>query len=140
DWVRLRLRVAETESAIARAKAQLDNLKKLQAGGRVARADVLRQDAFLANSELQLRRARTQETIARERLHVQMTGGNGPTPGWEIGEDILSDRRGDIVTEDTQTLHEEALRQRLEIQALENTVYALKQKSTVQRTQGYPRL
>ena len=46
DWVRLRLRVAETESAIARTQAQLDNLKKLEAGGRVARADVLARMPF----------------------------------------------------------------------------------------------
>ena len=140
DWVRVRLRVAETESAIARAQAQLDNLKKLQAGGRVARADVLRQDAFLANVELQLRRNRTQEAVARERLHVQMTGGEGPTPAWEIGEDIMSVRRGDVVTEDTQTLHDEARAQRLEILALQNTAYALSQKASVQRSQGYPRV
>lgn len=140
DWVATRLRLAEIRSAIKRAEAQLDNLKQLQSGGRVSRADVLRQDAFLANSEMDLRRVNTQEAIAREILHVAMTGGKGPTPNWSIGDDVFAEQKGDQTLEDISALHEEARRNRLEIRALESTAYALEQKATVQRTQGYPRI
>jgi outer membrane protein TolC len=113
----------------------------VQGAGRVSRADVLRQDAFLARTELDLRRARVQADVSQQQLHQLMTGGEGKLPAWKIGEDVLSERPGDNVSgEPIEALQNEAIKNRLEIQALENTVYALKQKSAVERSQGYPRL
>src|SRR5690606_16367193 len=70
-----------------------------------------------------------------------MSGGERNPPGWKIGEDVLPERPGDDVSgQSIEELQNEAIKNRLEIQALENTVYALKQKSAVERSQGYPRL
>lgn len=141
EWVRTRLRVAEAESSVKRAGAQLEDLRRLQAGGRAARADVLRQDAFLASNELGLRRAWTREAIARESLHVLMSGGKQGAPVWEIGEDVLADQAGDHVPlEDIEALQSEAIESRLEIRSLDETKYALRQRKTVEQTRGYPRV
>lgn len=141
EWVRAVLGAAEAERSIQRAEAQLADLKRLQGAGRVSRADVLRQDAFLARTELDLRRARVQADLSQQRLHQFMSGGEGKLPAWKIGEDVLTERPGDDVSgQSIEELQNEAIKNRLEIQALENTVYALKQKSAVERSQGYPRL
>lgn len=141
EWVRTRLRVAEAESSMKRAAAQLEDLRHQQEGGRAARADVLRQDAFLASSELNVRRAATREVVARESLHVLMEGGNGVTPQWEIGEDVLEDRPQDkAVLEPVTVLQQEAMQRRLEIRALDETKYALRQRRSVEQTRGYPRV
>jgi outer membrane protein len=141
EWALAKLRTAEAERTIARAEAQLKELKLLHQAGQVARADVLRQDAFLARTELDLRRARVRADVAQQDLHAIMSGGQGKLPAWQIGEDILRQQPGDKVTGlDMERLQNEAISNRLEIQALENTVYAFTQKSTVERTQGYPRV
>lgn len=141
EWALGKLRAAEAERTIKRAQAQLDDLKQLNQAGQVARADVLRQDAFLARTELDLRRARVRADIAHQNLHSIMTGGEGTLPAWQIGEDVLKEQPGDnLAAQNIEALQNEAIANRLEIQALENTVYALKQKSSVERSQGYPRL
>src|SRR5690606_7385687 len=98
EWVRAVLEAAEAERTIQRAEAQLADLKRLQGAGRVSRADVLRQDAFLARTELDLRRARVQADLSQQRLHQFMSGGEGKLPAWKIGEDVLTERPGDDVS------------------------------------------
>lgn len=141
DWVRAKLKVVEADKSIKRAQAQLQTLQDLSQAGRIPRADVLRQDAFVANTELGLRQAETQEAIARENLHVMMSGGKGPAPNWSVGEDVTRARPGDEVpTADLDRLQQEAIERRLEIQALEQTEYALKQRKYVENTNRYPRV
>ena len=141
QWVRARLKMAEAESSIRRAQAQLDDLKALAAGGRVSRADVLRQDAFLASTELNFRRASTAEAIAKERLHTLMLGSKGVTPDWEIGEDVLEDRPEDNKPLPAiEELHRQAVANRLEILALAETEHGLEEQSSFEKTQGYPRV
>lgn len=141
EWARTRLRVAEAKSSVERARAQLENLRRLQEGGRVARADVLRQDAFLANAELNLRRAETREVVASKSLQVLMDGGKRKVPNWEIGENVLEDRAADRTPlSPLEQMEREALSQRLEIQALEHTAFALGQQRTVDKASGYPRI
>src|SRR5690606_8742930 len=120
EWVRAVLEAAEAERTIQRAEAQLADLKRLQGAGRVSRADVLRQDAFLARTELDLRRARVQADLSQQRLHQFMSGGEGKLPAWKIGEDVLTERPGDDVSgQSIEELQNEAIKNRLEIQALE---------------------
>lgn len=141
DWVGTKLGQGEAEKALERAREQYELLQNLQAAGRTARADVLRQDAFVANAELSVRRAATQETIARQNLHMMMSGGKGEPPAWRIGEDILRDDGSAVLkAEGLERYHEEALQNRLEIQALDSTVYALRQQKSVEKTRALPRV
>ncbi len=141
EWVRAKLRVRETKKALVRAQAQLENLRVLQGGGRVARADVLRQEAFVSSSELEVRRADTNEAIARQSLHELMNGGEEATPNWEIGEDIMApQRRVEADVSEIQELQRQAVENRLEVQAMEQSAAALDDQSAVFRSQGYPRV
>lgn len=141
DWVRAKLAQGEADKSLHRAREQHKLLQDLHSAGRVARADVLRQDAFVANSELNVRRAATQETVARQNLHMMMNGGKGNAPSWRIGEDILREQLGDAVkAEDLERYHREALQNRLEIQALDTTVYALGKQKSVEKTRAFPRV
>lgn len=141
DWVRVKLAQGESDKSLHRAREQHKLLQNLYAAGRVARADVLRQDAFVANAELSVRSAATQETIARQNLHMMMNGGKGKAPNWRIGEDVLREEPGDLAKpEDIERYHREALQNRLEIQALDSTVYALGKQKSVEKTHAYPRV
>ncbi len=141
DWARAKLGQGEAEKSLERAREQHKLLQNLQAAGRASRADVLRQDAFVANAELNVRRAATQETIARQNLHMLMDGGKGETPAWRIGEDIVQEGGTGVPrVESLERYHEEALQNRLEIQALDSTVYALRKQKSVEKTKALPRV
>jgi outer membrane protein TolC len=133
--------VQESKKSLIRARAQLDNLRLLADAGRAARADALQQEAFVSNSELNVRRAETSEMMAKQSLHELMSGGGGETPNWEVGEDILAPQPGDDrPLGELAALEREAGESRLEIQALEESASALDDQSAVFRSQGYPRV
>lgn len=141
EWVRTRLRQVEAEQALQRARAQLSDLQGLAQAGQARRADVARQEVFIGTVTLGRDRAIAQEAIARKSLQVQMTGGDGPLPPWEIGENILQRRNGDGPPHESfEELYREASTNRLEIQALNSTAYSLSQQQHVQKSEGYPRL
>jgi outer membrane protein TolC len=142
DWVGAKLAARETDKSVERARKQYETLKAQQAAGRAARADVLRADAFLSATELDQVRARTQESIARERLNVLMTGGvETNQPQYAIGEDILNPPV--VRTADQKSISElqqEAITYRMELRALRKTQEALDQKAKVDRSMAYPRV
>lgn len=140
DWVRSKLRVGEAEKSQERAQEQLDSVKQHFEAGRAARADVLRGDAFLATTELNVRRAKTQEAIAKQQLHVLMSGGKEAQPDWQIGEDFEGALSTAQIEKSVEELQREAMERRLEIRALDHTAYSFRRKAAVERSQGYPRL
>lgn len=141
DWSSAKLQAEETGKSVERAEKQKETLEAQLATGRAARADVLRADAFLANTELDRARAESAEVIARERLNVLMTGGERIQPNWEIGEDLLHDESVDAIgTQSIEELQREALATRLELQSMRATAAALMERAGVERSNVYPRL
>jgi len=141
DWSSARLQAEETGKSVERAQKQKETLEAQLATGRAARADVLRADAFLANTELDQKRAESAEVIARERLNVLMTGGERSQPSWEIGEDLLTEEDADsMFPESIEDLQHEALSTRLELKSMRSTAAALMERAGVERSNTYPRL
>lgn len=141
DWASARLQAEETGKSVERAQKQKQTLEAQLATGRSARADVLRADAFLANTELDQKRAESAEVIARERLNVLMTGGEHIQPKWDIGEDLLQEESVDSVgTQSIEELQREALATRLELKSMRATAAALMERAGVERSNIYPRL
>jgi len=141
DWASAKLQAAEAGKSVERAQKQKETLEAQLATGRAARADVLRADAFLANAELDQKRAESAEVIARERLNVLMTGGEKIQPTWNIGEDLLLEESVDSVgTQTIEELQREALGTRLELQSMRATAAALMERAGVERSNVYPRL
>jgi len=141
DWTSAKLQAEEAGKSVERAQKQKETLEAQLATGRSARADVLRADAFLANAELDQKRAESAEVIARERLNVLMTGGERIQPTWSIGEDLLQEESVDSVgTQSIEALQREALATRLELRSMRATAQALKQRAGVERSNVYPRL
>ncbi len=141
NWVGARLQAREAGKSVERAQKQLETLKAQFEAGRTSRADVLRADAFLAEAQLDQERAQTNESIAREKLNVLMTGGQEAQPSWEIGEDLLTKPK--VRPEDNKSIKElqkEAMQNRLELRALRETQQAMGDQAAVERTQAYPRI
>jgi outer membrane protein TolC len=141
DWSSAKLTAEETGKSVERAHKQKETLEAQLATGRAARADVLRADAFLANTELDQKRAESAEVIARERLNVLMTGGERSQPTWEIGEDLLTEEDVDSTfPQSIEDLQREALATRLELKSMRSTAAALMERAGVERSNVYPRL
>ena len=142
NWVGTKLQAQETEKSLERAKKQYETITAQFEAGRASRADVLRADAFVAQTELDKERARTGESIAREQLNVMMTGGEaGAQPDYKIGEDIMTPLpAGPDDQKSIEELQKEATIHRLEVRALRETQTAMKEKESVDRSGAYPRI
>ncbi|MCH2110959.1 MAG: TolC family protein [Polyangiaceae bacterium] len=141
NWVRARLDAREAKKSVERATLQLETIAAQAKAGLASRADELRSDAFLASTELDMRRARTREAVALEQLNVLVTGGEKSQPNWQIGEAIIvAPPKSWRETKSLDELQQEALSSRLEIQALRRNSDALRDKEKVERSQAYPRL
>lgn len=140
-WASAKLQAREATTAVERAQKQKETLEAQFAAGRAARADVLRADAYLAGTELDLKRAYTAEAIAREQLNVLMNGGAKSQPEWEIGEDLLADEPADdLGNKSIEDLQREGIQSRLELQSLRTSSEALRLKAGVERSNTYPHL
>jgi outer membrane protein len=99
----------------------------------------LRFEAQVANSELLKERANNLAALLEENLRVLMH--DPSVESYAIGEDIRKDPP--VVARMPATLQEgynEAVHQRLELKALEETVYSLRNQAQVARSAIYPRL
>lgn len=116
-WVQARLSMLISDKALEQAQRRLGDVSKLFLSGRGVNADVLQAQAFAAESELAVQRARSQELLAERRLRLRMHA--AASSALSVGEAILDDD-GSLTefSEDASLLYDEALNQRLEIAAL----------------------
>ncbi len=138
DWVRARLAQVVANESASQAKAQLDAVKLSQTAGRASDADVLRAEAGLANARLLETRAKSLVRVSEARIRVAMH--DQRTPRFEIGEHVLTLRRGDDERGSVESLVREAIRKRLELRALQQTSVSLEKQSSVVRSTQLPRL
>lgn len=138
DWARARLQLVVVEQSLEQAKAQLQRLRNYFAAGRVAEADVLQSEAFVADAELGVHRATTAAVLAEQQMRIAMHASTNER--FEIGEDVLAPLPPYPGAESFDQLYREALARRLEIRALDETEYSLQQAVSVQEAQRLPRL
>src|SRR5690606_25003741 len=138
DWARAGLQLVVVEQSLEQAKAQLQRLRNYFAAGRVAEADVLQSEAFVADAELGVHRATTAAVLAEQQMRIAMHASTNER--FEIGEDVLAPLPPYPGAESFDQLYREALARRLEIRALDETEYSLQQAVSVQEAQRLPRL
>ena len=137
NWVRARGAMVVTKEAIEQSQAHLEDAKKAFAVGLASRADVLRIDAQVAAAQQSHAEAIAFAAVAEEQLRTLI--GAPPDKVLEIGSDVMSE--GALAPAETaQALQEQALARRLEIRALDETIYSLKQTESVIKAGYAPRI
>jgi outer membrane protein TolC len=137
NWVRAKGGVVVAAEAIEQVKAHVEDAKKAFNVGLASKADVLRLEAQLAAAQQSHAEAQAFAAIAEEQLRTLM--GVPPTKPLEIGTDVMNEA-ANPPTETLTALTDQALQKRLEIRALDETVYSLKEVESLTRAGYFPRI
>ncbi len=137
SWTQAKLQEVLVAQTLAQARVRRDTTERLFAAGRAAQADVLQADAYVADNELMVQRARTATLVAEEKLRIAMHA--EPGEPLAVGENVLAEDTRPLDT-DREALFREGVQQRLEIQSLAKTDYAFSQAVDVQEAGAYPRV
>jgi outer membrane protein TolC len=137
QWIQAKGQVVVAVQAIEQVQKQLADAKTGVTVGTASQADVMRIEARLAQAQFQEADARAVETTAAERLRTLM---HAPADrSLEVGIDVLTPPVAPKV-EGTDALLAEALRNRLDIQAVEEQRAYLEKVADVTAASYAPRL
>jgi outer membrane protein TolC len=138
SWVRAKLSAVVADDSVKQAKAQLTSVELAVGAGRASDADRLRAQSGVANAELLALRADGLVRVTEARLRVAMH--DERPQRYQIGERVLVEKPGDDERASLQTLIQQALSRRLELQALSQSSASLSKQSEVISTTAAPRL
>lgn len=139
QWVSAKLSVVATEQSLVQRRAQLTDTQRTFQAGTSSRADVLNSEARVADAELLLERQKNAAVLQEERLRTIMHDTSGRA--YEIGEDVRLDPPG--IQQQQPALadaYNEALNQRLELRALDESALSLRDQAKAARAGAWPRL
>ena len=137
NWVRAKGQAIVAHEAVEQAKAHLADARRTFDVGLISRADVLRLESQVASAEQVETEANAFLEVADEQLRTSMALPAGKP--MEIGIDVMGAPSAPPAGT-LQALQQEAFSKRLEIRALDETVFSLKETESVLRAGYYPRL
>jgi outer membrane protein len=137
-WLRSRAQVIVAERALDQSKGHLDDARHAFDVGTTSKADVLRVESQVASAELVLERAKNLAALTEDQIRTAMH--DPSTQPYGIGEDLRTDLAPMSGTHDLAALRAEALDRRLEVRALDETAWSLREQAKAARAGYYPRL
>ena len=137
-WLRAKGQLIVAERALDQSKAHLDDAHNAFDVGTSSKADVLRVESQLARAELVVAQAQNLVEVTEEQLRVAMHDASGRR--YEVGEDLRLDPAPAAGLDNLAALRAEALERRLEVRALDETAWSLREQAKVARAGNYPRL
>ncbi len=137
NWIRVQGLIAVANRSVELLERHLEDAKAIQRGGLIARADVLRIEAELANRQHEVRSAHAGQHVVAEQLRTLMHV--KPTTQLAIGIDVI-DKAPKGEGRKLPELIEVALTNRPELKALDKTQRSLEEATSVLRAGYYPRL
>jgi len=137
NWIRARGGLSVSEQGLATAQAHLKDVGVAVQVGSASKADYMRVESQVAQTELLVERTRNLVALVQEQLRVMMH--DQPNASYEIGEDIWTPVAANGPSNIDQ-LQQEALEKRLEIRALDDTVYSLRETKKVLQAGYLPRV
>ena len=137
NWVRAKGGVVVAAEAVEQSRAHVEDAKKAFNVGLASRADVLRIEAQLAAAQQSYAEAQSFNAVAEEQLRIVL--GVPSDRVLEIGMDVMN-APATPPGESLQALQEQAMSQRAEIRALDETIYSLKQVESLTKAGYAPRL
>lgn len=137
SWVLARGQVAVAKKSLERVRARKQDAAAAFTLGTISKADLMRLEALVANTELTLKEAETFERVSAERLAILMGDRTRKpaAPGEDVMRPPVRSARGSM-----DQLVAEALAKRLELRALYATHQALKDGVAASNAGRWPRL
>lgn len=139
-WLRVvaQLRVAERNLQVM--QAHLADARNGLRAGTASQADVMGAESHVANAELVVEQERNAVAAAEDQIRIAMHDASGRP--LVMGEDLRSDAETDAgdMARPIDSWRAEALDKRLEIRALDETVWSLREQARAAKATLYPRL
>ncbi|WP_434047391.1 MULTISPECIES: TolC family protein [Sorangium] len=140
NWVGLKGLLVVRGEAVSQAKTHLVDAQRTFEVGLLSRADVLRLEAQVASAEQLLTEAEAMLLVADEQIRIALGAAAQGRP-LTVGIDVMT---GSVAAQpppaSLPALQQEALGKRLEIRALDETLYSLKKTEQITRAGYFPRL
>jgi len=137
-WLRAKGQLVVAERALGQAKAHLEDARHAFEVGTTSKADVLRVESQVASAELVIAQAQNVAALNEEQIRTAMHDASGRP--YEVGEDLRAEPPPLAGLTDLTALRAEALDRRLEVRALDETAWSLREQAKVARAGYYPRL
>lgn len=138
SWARARLQAFVARRALEQANTHLVDVKHVYESGAGSKADVLRVEAQVANTELLVQRADSLGRVMEQTLRTAMH--DSAPREYALGEDLGATLPAMGEKSDPDALYAEALRYRLEVRALNETLGSFKEQAKAVRAGYFPRL
>ncbi len=137
NWLRAKGSVVVTKQAVDQSRAHVDDANKTFTVGLISRADVLRLEAQLAGAQQAGAETDALSMLSEEQLRILLSiQTNQPLT---IGADVMHEQVA-APTESLADLQNQAMTRRLEIRALDETEFSLKETVGLARAGYLPRL
>jgi outer membrane protein TolC len=136
-WVGAVGQVTVAKKSLERTRARQKDAEASYSLGAISKADLMRLQALVANTELAVKEAETLRDLRAHQLGILM--GEPDRSPREVGEDVLAPAAGGLQGS-LPALTSEALRQRIELTALTQNSRALRSSAGAVQARGYPRL
>ncbi len=137
NWVRARAVILVSEQGLATVLAHAKDVSAAVQVGSASKADLMSVQSKQAATELLLETKRNLKALVEEQLRTMLH--DPDSTSYELGED-LSGPPEVVPPAKLQDMYREALNKRLEIRALDETVYSLRQTRKVVHAGAYPRV
>ena len=137
-WLRAKGQLVVAERALDQAKAHLEDARHAFEVGTTSKADVLRVESQVASAELVVAQAKNLAELNEDQIRTAMHDASGRR--YEVGEDLRIDPPPLADVDNLASLRAEALDRRLEVRALDETAWSLREQGKVARAGYYPRL
>jgi outer membrane protein TolC len=137
-WLRARAQVIVSERALDQARAHLQDAHHAFDVGTASKADVLRVESQVASAELVLERSKNLAALSEDQIRTAMHDPSAQP--YAVGEDLRDDVAPVAGTENLAALRAEALDRRLEVRALDETAWSLREQAKALRAGYYPRI
>ncbi len=138
EWMRARLQVLVAQRQLAQVRTTLDQVKKLVAGDRLSRADLLRVESQEAEAEQALDQLRTLATLREERLRLQI--GARTDEQLAIGEDVREPLTMTSGAPNLDDAMQAASKKRMDLKAVSLAIEANEAQRRAEKANLLPRL
>jgi outer membrane protein TolC len=137
-WLRAKGQMTVADRALDQSKAHLEDAHHAFEVGTASKADVLRVESQVASAELVVAQAKNLVDLTEDQIRTAMHDPGGQR--YQVGEDLRVDPAPVAGLDDLAALRAEALDRRLEVRALDETAWSLRQQAKVARAGYYPRV
>jgi outer membrane protein TolC len=138
NWLRAVAQTVIAERTVEQGRAHLTDAQHRFDAGTASKADVMQARSTLAGGELALEQANNAAVYSEDQIRIMMH--DDPGRRYLIGEDLRAELPPLPDSTDLRALMAEALDRRLEVRALDDTAYSLREQAKAARAGEFPKL